>query len=645
MRSIRKSSALCLLSLLIACSDSKDEQKIQEDMPSDMVISAEMGQHMSDMDVAEMSPDLGDDMQTTACTVPDPPSQAIPAARARTPRWAFMPWISKDISDAADTRAFVKGFRDRDIPVGVVVLDSPWETHYNSFIPNPSRYPGFAGLVSELKAQNIRMVLWITQMTNITSVDFEIGGDRYQGPAPNYLEGVKCNFFINDNKIYTWWKGRGSAVDFFNPKASAWWRAQQDALLDMGIAGWKLDFGEDYVKDAMIKTFDGIKTHQQYSEEYYKNFYDYGVYKKGTDEFLTMVRGWDASYQFTGRFYARPEHAPVVWAGDNRRDWVGLIDALDHMFRSAKAGYIVVGSDLGGYMDRDDQSLVTLIPFDQDNFVRWTALAAMTPFMQLHGRANLAPWTVEVKPDETVAIYRYWSKLHTQLIPFWYSLSEEGWAGRAPSIMRPIGADAAAWAGDWRYMLGDALLVAPLIDGTGVRDVALPSGARWFDWWDQERPLEGGQTLAAYDARDQLKLPLFVREGAILPMLIEDDSTGLGTAAQAGALTVLAWPVAQESTFALHGESEMPTTISAKREQGAAVVTVGSVDKPIWARVWVGAAVQEVTLNDAATAQAASRAELESAQTGWLQEASSGYVWVKVGTHAAPVTIRVEFAS
>jgi alpha-glucosidase (family GH31 glycosyl hydrolase) len=54
-----------------------------------------------------------------------------------------MPWISKDISTRDDTRAFVAGFRERDIPVGVVVLDSPWETNYNTFVPNPTRYPDF----------------------------------------------------------------------------------------------------------------------------------------------------------------------------------------------------------------------------------------------------------------------------------------------------------------------------------------------------------------------------------------------------------------------------------------------------------------------------------------------------------------------
>src|SRR5687768_859474 len=77
------------------------------------------------------------------CTFKGEPEAALPDPKPHTPRWAFRPWISKDISDGPDTYAFVKGFEDRDTPVGVVVLDSPWETNYNTFVPNPKRYPDF----------------------------------------------------------------------------------------------------------------------------------------------------------------------------------------------------------------------------------------------------------------------------------------------------------------------------------------------------------------------------------------------------------------------------------------------------------------------------------------------------------------------
>ena len=60
-----------------------------------------------------------------ACNVAEEPALAEPVRY--TPRWAFTPWISKDLSDGPDTYAFVDGFKSRDIPVGVVVIDSlPW---------------------------------------------------------------------------------------------------------------------------------------------------------------------------------------------------------------------------------------------------------------------------------------------------------------------------------------------------------------------------------------------------------------------------------------------------------------------------------------------------------------------------------------
>src|SRR5688572_1270248 len=111
-----------------------------------------------------------------ACTcTPEPPppppiEQPVPLY---TPSWAFEPWISKDISDGADTRAFLEGFRERDIPVGVVVLDSPWETNYNTFIPNEARYPDFAQMVQDFRDDDVRTILWTTQMVNESSFDVE----------------------------------------------------------------------------------------------------------------------------------------------------------------------------------------------------------------------------------------------------------------------------------------------------------------------------------------------------------------------------------------------------------------------------------------------------------------------------------------
>ena len=169
-------------------------------------------------------------------------------------------------------------------------------------------------------------------------------------------------------------------------------------------------------------------------------------------------------------------------------------------------------------------------------------MSALMPFFQLHGRANYTPWTVPDRTDEFVAIYRYWAKLHDALVPFFYSLSEEAWANGG-GMIEPIGEGPEQWANDWRFVVGKSFLVAPIVDATAQREVSLPEGARWFDWWQPgAAPIAGGTKLEVDLSSDWRAMPLYVREGAIVPMDVVDDANGLGTAASRGALTVLVWP-------------------------------------------------------------------------------------------------------
>jgi alpha-glucosidase (family GH31 glycosyl hydrolase) len=553
----------------------------------------------------------------------------VPTPAIHTPRWAFEPWISKDISDTDDTYAFVAGFRERDIPVGVVVLDSPWETNYHTFVPSPTRYHDFAKLVQDLSADDIRVVLWMTQMINRSSVDLEEGGDLYDGPSPNFQEAFDRGYLVDHGQDYYWWKGFGAGLDFFNPWAVAWWHAQQDAVLDLGISGWKLDFGDEYLPDADLATFAGPVPRQQYSEEYYRDFWAYGVQRRGADEFVSMVRPYDRSYGFPGRFYARPEHAPVGWVGDNRRDYVGLADALDHVFRSAQAGYVVLGSDIGGYLDRDDIDLTQGVPWDTEVFARWTALAAFTPFMELHGRANVTPWTVPDRVDETVAMYRHWATLHHELVPFFYSLAEESYA-KGTTIIRPEGEEA-AWTGDYRFQVGDAFLVAPILAAGGQRDVLLPEGTRWFDFHDpQAEPLAGG-TVVTYDATAWDRLPVFVRDGAIVPVEVSSDVTGLGTAGSAGVPTFLVWPAETESSFTSHETDGYPTTITAYAPTADPLrshVELSRAPRGAILRVRPGAPPTAVGVSGDDIHRFADRAAFDAAGTGYWVDGA--FVWIKL---------------
>ncbi|MBA2449307.1 MAG: hypothetical protein H0V51_14905, partial [Chloroflexi bacterium] len=72
-----------------------------------------------------------------------PESEPPPAAPRPplTPRWAYEPWVWEDEENTAQAvRDLVAGYRQRDVPVGAVIVDSPWQTNYSTFEFGPN-YP------------------------------------------------------------------------------------------------------------------------------------------------------------------------------------------------------------------------------------------------------------------------------------------------------------------------------------------------------------------------------------------------------------------------------------------------------------------------------------------------------------------------
>ena len=608
---------LCLSLCITACSG-KTATSSESDDAVDTAVAA------------DSAADIAAEVSATFDPCAADPALASPKVPALfTPRWAFEPWISKDISTGDDTRAFVQGFQDRQIPVGVVVLDSPWETNYHTFKANPTRYPDFATLVADLHAKDVKVVVWMTQMVNDASVDMELGGDTYDGASPNFAEGLKCGHFVDGGETYSWWKGTGAGVDFFSPAARTWWNRQQIELLGI-IDGYKLDFGEMYLGKLPIDTAAGKKTLDEYSQAYYREMLAFGVAQKGAGNFLTMVRPWDESYQFAGRFFAKPEHAPVAWVGDNRRDWVGLVDALNEMFISAQAGYSVLGSDIGGYLDRDDKSLATQIPFDSVNFARWIAVGALGPFMQLHGRGNFTPWTVPDHGAEITAAYKYWASWHHQFAPMLYSEVRRSQTGVGPVVMQPVGA-AATWPGDWRYLLAQRWLVAPLTDATGKRDVTLPKGKTWLNWWHLDQAaLPGGTTVTEDLANDLTRIPLYLDACSVQPFVDGNALTGLAPAelpAHDGWLIASAMASCKSHAFTLLDNNSTATVTP-----GADGLTIALTQRPRATLLTVRTATPATSVSvDGADLGAA--AAINGKAAGWQKDSSGAIasIWLPAG--------------
>ena len=149
-------------------------------------------------------------------------------------------------------------------------------------------------------------------------------------------------------------------------------------------------------------------------------------------------------------------------------------------------------------------------------------------------------------------------------------------------------------------------------------------------------------TLTDYAVLERRRIPIFVREGAIVPVDVESALTGLGDAASAGHLTVLAWPGATDARFVLHETDEATTAIRTSRDaDGTARVVLSRARRPTIVRLRADAAPSAVRADGAALEERADAAAFGAAASGWRYDGASRFLWVKVEARDAQVSIEV----
>ena len=117
---------------------------------------------------------------------------ALTGRPALLPEWGYGFWKSRDVyAHRDDAEEDVHGCAWHGIPLDAIVLDSPWETQYNTWEPNPHQFPDFAGMVARWRAIGVRTVVWVTPWVNLESLDGQIPPDPgsrrlHRDPAPNY---------------------------------------------------------------------------------------------------------------------------------------------------------------------------------------------------------------------------------------------------------------------------------------------------------------------------------------------------------------------------------------------------------------------------------------------------------------------------
>jgi alpha-D-xyloside xylohydrolase len=470
-----------------------EDMTVGEDLPPEPVDEIEEDADQ-DPPADGVDDDMGGDVEEDGeLPVPPPPPW---------PEWAFRHWVWEDESTQESALALVSGYLDRDIPVGAIIIDSPWETGYNTFDFDAGLYPDAQAMVDDLHALDVRVMLWIVGGINTdVAVLYDHAADR------NYF--MKTDPFSGP-AVVDWWKGAGSLIDFFNPEAVAWWHTLVDHALALGIDGWKCD-GLDYY--AATTRYSpgrlGFVSRLEYSHAYYRDFFDYTRSVLGDERLITARPVDNYGLPLGGELvsFAPRDINWAGWVGDQDADFGGLRAALNNMYHSSLLGYVAFGSDIGGYREDDAYPQGR----GREIFIRWAQLGALCPVMENGGGGDHRPWAFD---DETTDIYRSFVLLHHALIP--YLMEEGGRAFAAGTSLMTFFDDA-----EYHYLLGPDIFVAPMLEAGESLGVSFPAGGDWIYLFDRTRIYTGGTSGTLAVPLDEF--PVFLRAGSSIAATLPDE--------------------------------------------------------------------------------------------------------------------------
>jgi alpha-glucosidase (family GH31 glycosyl hydrolase) len=449
-------------------------------------------------------------------------TEPTPAARLRSflrltnsippvlPGWAYGHWKSRDVYEhQAAVEDDFEGYGRHALPLDAIVIDSPWETQYNTWEPNPYQFPDFEGMVRRFRASGVRTVVWVAPWVNLESADGQrppdAGSERlHLAPASNYAPAEHDGHFVrgSDGRAFVtrWWMGTGSPVDFTSAAAEEWWREQAKRVLQLGVEGIKADDGEGYYLPPDVRFADGRSGAE-------------AAWAHGLLYRRSMQRALDEVHPETGVLFGRPgwtgqQAVGVTWGGDQASDFWSLAALVAATLTAAASGFSNWSHDIGGYLG---ERLVARCP--KELLLRWVWFGCFTPLMHAHGRFPQEPWTYDA---ETLHIYRDAVLLHERLAPYVRAAAATAARCGLP-VVRPLclmdPSDERGWRINDAYGYGPALWVAPVLQhGVRERAVPLPRGD-WVDFWNGERVRGGGELVVSAPLD---RIPVYVRAGSIV---------------------------------------------------------------------------------------------------------------------------------
>lgn len=416
---------------------------------------------------------------------------ALTGRPALPPAWSFGLWLTTsfttDYSEETVT-SFVDGMRSRDIPLHVFHFDCFWmkESQWCDFQWDADMFPDPEGMLRGLKEKGLKICVWINPYIAQKSPLFEEGRQNgYLLKRPN-------------QDVWQWdrWQAGMGLVDFTNPEACAWYQRHLKALLDMGVDCFKTDFGERIPTDCVY--FDG--SDPQMMHNYYTHLYNKTVF-----DLLLAERGENEACLFARSATVGGQQYPVHWGGDSSSNYPSMAESLRAGLSLCLCGFGFWSHDIGGFED-------TASP---DVYKRWSAFGLLSSHSRLHGSSSYrVPWLFD---EESVDVLRHFTQLKCRLMPTLFASAvtaqKQGLPTMRAMVMEFFG-DPACEELDRQYMLGESLLVAPVMRADNIAEYYLPEGT-WTHLISGE-VRQGGQWLR--EEYDFFSLPLFARPGSLIAL-------------------------------------------------------------------------------------------------------------------------------
>ncbi len=423
------------------------------------------------------------------------------------PRWSLgYAQTAMGLADASDAQNQLSQFIARCAAERVPISSFHYGSGYSSrgkrryvFTWNHDKFPDPKALNAQFQSAGLRLV------ANIKPCLLD------DHPAYSEIKksgGFICSVQTGQPIVEQFWDGVGSHLDFTQPSVVTWWQQSlKRQVLDYGIdVGWN-DNNEYAVMDDQASCHGFSQALPMHRSRPLHPL----LMTRATFEAQAAHKPDESAYTVTRGGMPGIQRYAQTWTGDNTTSWHTLRWNLRTGLQMSLSGMFNVGHDVGGFAGPTP---------DPELFLRWVQACCLNPRMVMNswktdGTINL-PWMhASVKKEVTAAI-----ALRYQLMPYLWSLFERASSHQSP-IIRPTffnyPDDAHCYEDCDDFMLGDALLVAPVVEqGATQRTVYLPKGpAAWFDFYNGQRYEAGVQHTVAAPLGT---LPLFAPSGAVLPL-------------------------------------------------------------------------------------------------------------------------------